>query len=95
MVETYKLNQALLEKANGEIWILVDILETKSLLNTRRPSQMVAFLRPSGSSKLKRVNFDDLNRGYTSFLNTDSESMRQVMQLERLLLLDAPVEDII
>ena len=85
MVETYEANQYLLECATSTVWILIDIIETKSLLNNKKP-KLIAFLKPlEGKKRLKRVDFTDLCSQYSVFLSQDLGSLEKAQMYEKLL----------
>lgn len=84
----YKKNQLLLD-IRGETWILVDIIEVKSLLNKPNPKLSV-FLKkkldkPVKRNKTIKLSYDKFTKEFSPYLHTDKESVKTVMTLESLL----------
>ncbi len=95
----YEKNQLLLDEEGG-LWILVDILESKSLLTKNSKPSFAAFikkktLKKDEKAKIIKVNFKKFSEIYTPFLHTDKQTVDKILSLEDLLHFDAihPIKD--
>lgn len=88
----YEKNQLLIDE-EGEIWILVDIIESKSLLTKKAKSTLTAFIRKKdlvgGKPKLVKMSFKKFSETLSPFLLTDQSTVDKVVALENLLSVDA------
>ena len=91
--ETYYEKNQLVVDESGDFWILVDIIESKSLLTKKSKPTLTAFIRKYERSvekpnRLIKVNFDKFVSSYTPCLHRDKSLVDKILQLEANLDLD-------
>ena len=79
----------------GIVWILVDILESKSLLSKDKEASLCAFVKKNESTKkgakpkIVKMSFKKFSEKFTPFLHRDKSTIAQILSLEELLSVDA------
>lgn len=91
--ETYYEKNQLVFDDSGEFWILVDIIESKSLLSKKAKPTLTVFIRKyenpkSKKNRLVKVSFDKFVSQYTPCLHKDKKTIETILQLEANLDLD-------
>lgn len=83
----YKKSQVVVDK-EGTIWVLVDIVEIKSLLNNSRKPEMIVYLRPKSKKKITKATYSDFLNSFTPFHSTDKSTIDKIISLEQTLSID-------
>lgn len=84
----YEKSQLVVDK-QGKIWVLVDIVESKSLLDKSKKPSMIAYLRPRSRKKISKTSYENFVNMFTPFLSTDKIMVDKIMALEKSLDEDA------
>ena len=80
----YEKSQLVVDK-EGAIWVLVDIVESKSLLDKSKKPNLIAYLRPRTRRKVSKVSYDGFVNMFTPFFSTDKITVDKIMALEKSL----------
>jgi hypothetical protein len=89
----YEKNQLLID-AEGELWILIDIVESKSLLTKRTKPTLTAFVRKrtlkkGDKEKIFKFSFKKFSETFSPFLHADKNLVDKIISWESLLDVDA------
>lgn len=83
----YEKNQLLMDE-QGVIWILIDIIESKSLLSKKTKPNLSAFVKKQnqeGKARIIKMSFRKFSEQFSPFLHKDKNMVAQILSLEALL----------
>ena len=84
----YEKNQLLLD-TEGTVWVLIDIIESKSLLSKSSRPSLFAFIKKHNPDrkekpKILKVSFKKFSEDYSPFLHLDKNTVTKILNLEKL-----------
>jgi hypothetical protein len=80
----YEKSQLLVD-TEGQIWVLVDIVESTSLLDKSKKPSLIAYLRPKSKRKISKTSYQTFVSMFTPILSTDQTTVDKILALESCL----------
>lgn len=85
----YEKNQLLID-TEGEIWVLLDIIESKSILSKHSKLSVAAYIKKKETvtgekEKIVKMSFRKFSNTFSPFRSRDKETINKVLALEKLL----------